>query len=69
MAAKSWLTDPMRNRGVAFTEAHTSVCLAGGQLLVTSAAVGLEAPGEHDGAVLRTPAPVDGSVTDHATLE
>jgi hypothetical protein len=37
--------------------------------LVTSASVGLEAPGEHDGAVLRGPAPVGGPVADHATLE
>jgi sugar lactone lactonase YvrE len=47
----------------------TSVCLAGGQLLVTSAAVGLEDPGAHDGAVLRTPAPVGGPAANHATLE
>jgi sugar lactone lactonase YvrE len=47
----------------------TSVCLAGGQLLVTSAAVGLEAPSEHDGAVLRAPAPVAGPAAHHATLE
>lgn len=47
----------------------TSVCLARGQLLVTSAAVGLDAPGEHDGAVLRTPAPVGGPSADHARLE
>ncbi|WP_028921146.1 SMP-30/gluconolactonase/LRE family protein [Pseudonocardia acaciae] len=35
----------------------TSVCLAGGTLLVTSATVGLAAPGEYDGAVLHTPVP------------
>lgn len=47
----------------------TSVCLARGQLLVTSAAVGLDAPGDQDGAVLRTPAPVSGPSADHARLE
>jgi sugar lactone lactonase YvrE len=38
----------------------TSVCLAGGRLLVTTASVGLQRPGEHDGAVLHAPAPVAG---------
>jgi sugar lactone lactonase YvrE len=47
----------------------TSVCLAAGQLLVSSATVGLAAPGEHDGAVLRGPAPVGARPAAEATLE
>jgi len=38
----------------------TSVCLADGRLVATSAAVGLVQPGEYDGAVLHTPVPVAG---------
>ena len=38
----------------------TSVCLAGGRLVVTSATVGLVEPGESDGAVLHTPVSVGG---------
>jgi sugar lactone lactonase YvrE len=47
----------------------TSVCLAGGRLLVTSGRVGLDAPGERDGAVLYTSVPVAGLPAVHATLE
>jgi sugar lactone lactonase YvrE len=36
----------------------TCPCLVGGRLLVTSARVGLDAPGEWDGAVLSTPIPL-----------
>lgn len=41
----------------------TSVCIAGGRLLVTTALVGLKHPGEHDGAVLHAPVPVAGYPT------
>lgn len=46
----------------------TSVCLAAGQLLVSSATVGLAAPGECDGAVLFTTAPVGGRSAAHAMI-
>lgn len=38
----------------------TSVCVAGDRLIVTSARIGLEDPGDLDGAVLATTAPVAG---------
>lgn len=47
----------------------TSVCLAGGRLVVTSATVGLVEPGEYDGAVLHTPVSVGGVPAARATQE
>jgi sugar lactone lactonase YvrE len=41
----------------------TSVCLTGTHLVVTTAAVGLDAPGEFDGAVLCTPCTIPGLPT------
>ncbi|HEX4249039.1 MAG TPA: SMP-30/gluconolactonase/LRE family protein [Pseudonocardia sp.] len=46
----------------------TSVCLAAGRLVVTSAAVGLVEPGPYDGAVLHTPVSVGGVPAAHATV-
>ncbi|HEX4357715.1 MAG TPA: SMP-30/gluconolactonase/LRE family protein [Pseudonocardia sp.] len=46
----------------------TSVCLTDGQLVVTSATVGLVEPGECDGAVLRTPVAVGGAPAARALV-
>lgn len=47
----------------------TSVCLAGGRLVVSSAAVGLAEPGEYDGAVLHTEVDVAGAPASVARVQ
>lgn len=47
----------------------TSVCLAEGRMLVTSAAYGLASPGPQDGAVLQVPGSVEPVITPMAVLD